>query len=118
MWWFASLQAAIAPQSGIENVLSMFFRDDIMAWYQKRVAGRTPGVQPLRTAKLQQLVHTNVRDTIGRLHQVGQVTVPIAHHVSHDVRLDVQSFLPLGLCKCPHQVGTSETRGASRSAGS
>ena len=49
----------------------MFFRDDIMAWYQKRVAGRTPGVQPLRTAKLQQLVHTNVRDTIGRLHQVG-----------------------------------------------
>ncbi len=51
----------------------MFFRDDIMAWYQKRVAGRTPGVQPLRTAKLQQLVHTNVRDTIGRLHQVGHL---------------------------------------------
>ena len=54
-------------------MLSMFFRDDIMAWYQKRVAGRTPGVQPLRTAKLQQLVHTNVRDTIGRLHQVGHL---------------------------------------------
>ena len=57
----------------------MFFRDDIMAWYQKRVAGRTPGVQPLRTAKLQQLVHTNVRDTIGRLHQVGQSSGSLLH---------------------------------------
>ena len=89
-----SLQAAIAPQSGIENVLSMFFRDDIMAWYQKRVAGRTPGVQPLRTAKLQQLVHTNVRDTIGRLHQVGQLLASLLHACGATKLRIMSSILP------------------------
>ena len=87
----------------------MFFRDDIMAWYQKRVAGRTPGVQPLRTAKLQQLVHTNVRDTIGRLHQVGQVS----GHVFHDVMLGVQSLYLWVFIHVFTRWGTFETRGAS-----
>ena len=71
----AWLQASIAHHSGIAHILSMFFRDDVMAW-NKRVQGKAPKTQPLKPAQLKSLVQRNVKDCIERL-QVVSCMLPI-----------------------------------------
>lgn len=63
------VQASVAHHSGIEHILSMFFRDDVMAW-NKRAQGKTPGSSPRRPAELKALVQRNTKDCIARLQQV------------------------------------------------
>ncbi|KAK9813189.1 hypothetical protein WJX72_010368 [[Myrmecia] bisecta] len=58
-------QAALAEHSNLDSVLGMFFRDDIMAWAMKRVAGPT-----FPTAQLKTLVQANVQHCLARLRQV------------------------------------------------
>ncbi|KAL0051806.1 hypothetical protein WJX82_002492 [Trebouxia sp. C0006] len=62
-------QASIAHHSGIAHILSMFFRDDVMAW-NKRVQGKAPNTHPLKPAQLKPLVQRNVKDCVDRLQLV------------------------------------------------
>ena len=63
------LQASIAHHSGIAHILSMFFRDDVMAW-NKRLQGKNPGTTPLKPAQLKILVQRNIKDCMERLQMV------------------------------------------------
>ena len=73
-----SVQACVAHHSGIEHILSMFFRDDVMAW-NKRAQGKAPGSSPRRPAELKALVLRNTKDCIARLQQVrAPATCPCA----------------------------------------
>ncbi|KAL0020642.1 hypothetical protein WJX79_010395 [Trebouxia sp. C0005] len=62
-------QASIAHHSGIAHILSMFFRDDVMAW-NKRVQGKAPNTHPLKPAQLKPLVQRNVKDCVDRIQLV------------------------------------------------
>lgn len=63
------LQASIAHHSGIAHILSMFFRDDVMAW-NKRLQGKNPGTTPLKPPQLKLLVQRNIKDCMERLQMV------------------------------------------------
>lgn len=63
------LQASIAHHSGIAHILSMFFRDDVMAW-NKRLQGKTPGTTLLKPPQLKLLVQRNIKDCMERLQMV------------------------------------------------
>ena len=59
----------MAHHSGIAHILSMFFRDDVMAW-NKRLQGKTSGTTPLKPPQLKPLVQRNIKDCMERLQMV------------------------------------------------
>ena len=60
------MQAVLAKHSNLADLLALFFRDDIVAWTQRR-AQRGAG---LRTAQLKQLVDANVDNCLRRMAEV------------------------------------------------
>lgn len=59
----------MAHHSGLEHILSMFFRDDVMAW-KKRIQSKAAAASPMTAAELKPLVLRNVKDCIMRMQQV------------------------------------------------
>lgn len=62
-------QASVVHHSGLEHILSMFFRDDVMAW-KKRIQSKAAAASPMTAADLKPLVLRNVKDCITRMQQV------------------------------------------------
>ena len=74
----------MAHHSGIAHILSMFFRDDVMAW-NKRLQGKTSGTTPLKPPQLKPLVQRNIKDCMERLQMVPVHNGPAALlHVHSD----------------------------------
>ena len=67
--YLSNVQASVAHHSGLEHILSMFFRDDVMAW-KKRIQSKSASLSPLTPAELKPLVLRNVKECTARMQQV------------------------------------------------
>ena len=83
----AAAQAVLAKHSNLADLLALFFRDDIVAWTQRR-AQRGAG---LRTPQLKQLVDLNVEQCLKRMGEVAPAA-PSEVRTSHPLCL---SCVPL-----------------------
>lgn len=67
------MQAATAKHTNIRDVLTLFFRDDIIAWSARRSGRHASAGAGLKPAHLKQLVQLNVDKTWERLVEVRAV---------------------------------------------
>ena len=65
------LHAATDKHTNIRDVLSLFFREDIIAWSARRSGRHASAGAGLKPAHLKQLVQLNVEKTFERLKEVG-----------------------------------------------
>ncbi len=63
----ACAQALLAKHSNLADLLALFFRDDVVAWMQRRAQR---GAGNVRTALLKQLVDANVDACMRRMAEV------------------------------------------------
>lgn len=59
----------MSHHSGLDHILSMFFRDDVMAW-KKRMQSKSAASSPMTPAELKPLVLRNVKECLTRMQQV------------------------------------------------
>jgi transformation/transcription domain-associated protein len=86
-------QASVAPHSNVAHMLSLFFRDDIMAWALKRSGRSSISAAGLSTKKLKSLVELNTAECAHRLQQVGDICFAFAKaYISSKLIHDIKEY--------------------------
>lgn len=70
-------QAAVKKHTNIQDVLALFFRDDIIAWSARRSGRHASAGAGIKQAQLRHLVQLNVERTFERLKEVCLIGRPL-----------------------------------------